>query len=170
MPDSWPLGLAGVEGVFPRRKFKGLEWQPGLSAHIDAKRLSGGLATQPPDRPPDPGNGSPGAVGTATGAEVQSVLQRTTEIYRKPVSIVQSVVAPGIKRATHAPCCNSEGIGALWDSNPSDKCALFYVFEPKRVIGAVRIFSTRPQFLGSPNVQNDRQQAPIVFSLVRSQQ
>jgi hypothetical protein len=40
----------------------------------------------PTERPPDPENGSPGAVGTATGADVQSVLQRTTPNHRKNVA------------------------------------------------------------------------------------
>jgi hypothetical protein len=39
--------LAGVEGVSPDRKLNGLEWQPGSSAHIGAKRLFDGLATRP---------------------------------------------------------------------------------------------------------------------------
>jgi hypothetical protein len=41
--------------------------------------------------PPDPANGSPGAVGAATGAEVRSVLERTSIIYRKPVTAVEYV-------------------------------------------------------------------------------
>jgi hypothetical protein len=45
---------------------------------------------------PSPKNGSPGAVGTATGAEVQGVLERTTQTYRKPDQNVQSA-APGIE-------------------------------------------------------------------------
>ncbi len=73
-----------MEGVSPLRNLKGLEWQPALSAHIDAKRLFGRLATRPPDRPPDPENGSPGTVDAVTGAEVQtSVLLRTTPNYSK---------------------------------------------------------------------------------------
>jgi hypothetical protein len=92
-----------VEGLSPRKNLKGLEWQPGLSAHIDAKGLSGGLATLPPERPPDPETGSPGAVGTATGVEVQSLLERTAKIYRKPVSNVQpAIVALDVDRAAHA--------------------------------------------------------------------
>jgi hypothetical protein len=80
-----------VEGESPRRKFRSLEWQLGLSAHIDAKELSRGLATQPPDRPPDPENESPGTVETATGAEVQrSVLARTVPKYRNAEALVQS--------------------------------------------------------------------------------
>jgi hypothetical protein len=38
----------------------------------------------PTEKPPDPENGNPGAVGTATGAEVQRVLQKTNQSYRKP--------------------------------------------------------------------------------------
>jgi len=37
----------------------------------------------PTGKPPDPESESPGAVGTAIGAEVQSVLERTTQAYRK---------------------------------------------------------------------------------------
>jgi hypothetical protein len=62
------INLAGVEGISLCRKFKSLNWQLGLSAHIDAKGLSGELATPPPDRPPDPKIGSPGAVRTVIGA------------------------------------------------------------------------------------------------------
>jgi hypothetical protein len=40
----------------------------------------------PTERPPDPENGSPGAVGTATGADVKSVLRRTTTSHPKIVS------------------------------------------------------------------------------------
>jgi hypothetical protein len=49
--------------------------------------------------PPKPENESPGAVGTATGVEVQSVLERTTQPYRKPDSNVQSAGALGIERS-----------------------------------------------------------------------
>jgi hypothetical protein len=49
--------------------------------------------------PPKPENESPGAVGTATGVEVQSVLERTTQTYRKPDSNVQSAGALGIERS-----------------------------------------------------------------------
>jgi hypothetical protein len=45
----------------------------------------------PTERPPDPANGSPGTVGTATGAEIQkNVLRRTTAHYRKLRAAVQS--------------------------------------------------------------------------------
>jgi hypothetical protein len=85
--------LAGVEGVSHCRKLKRLEWQPNLSAHIDTKEFSCGLATRPPDRPPDPDNGSPGAVGTATGAEVQNSLEEPKESCRKPNVNVESAAA-----------------------------------------------------------------------------
>ncbi len=66
--------------------FRNLERQTGANAPIDAKELFGGLATRPSDRPPDPENESPGTVGTATGAEVQTnVLQRTSSSYPKIV-------------------------------------------------------------------------------------
>jgi hypothetical protein len=52
----------------------------------------------PTERPPDPENGNPGAVGTATGAEIQrSVLQRTTPRYRKSHACVQSVPLTNFK-------------------------------------------------------------------------
>ena len=64
-----------------------------------------------------------------------------------------------------------EGIGISCHPNVrSDKYALFDAFEAKRVIGSVRICSARPHASGSPDVQNDRQRAPIVFSLVGGQQ
>jgi hypothetical protein len=45
----------------------------------------------PTERPPDPENGSPGAVRTATGAEIQkNVLRRTTPRYLKHSAAVQS--------------------------------------------------------------------------------
>src|SRR5689334_922044 len=47
----------------------------------------------PTGKPPDPESESPGAVGTAIGAEVQSVLERTTQAYRKLDQIVQSAAA-----------------------------------------------------------------------------
>jgi hypothetical protein len=40
----------------------------------------------PTERPPQPENGSPGTLGTETGADVQSVLQRTTPNHRKNVA------------------------------------------------------------------------------------
>ena len=40
----------------------------------------------PTEKPRDLENGSPGTVGTVTGAEVQSVLQRTTPNHRKNVA------------------------------------------------------------------------------------
>ena len=49
--------------------------------------------------PPKPENESPGAVGTATGVEDQSVLERTTQPYLKPDSNVQSAGALGIERS-----------------------------------------------------------------------
>jgi hypothetical protein len=39
-----------------------------------------------------------------------------------------------------------------------------------RLISAVRAASVRPLTLRSPNVQNDRQRAPIIFPLVGGQQ
>jgi hypothetical protein len=44
----------------------------------------------PTEKPPDPENGSPGAVATATGAKLQSVLNGTLPIYCKLDPIVQS--------------------------------------------------------------------------------
>jgi hypothetical protein len=44
----------------------------------------------PTERPPDHENKSPGAEDTATGAEVQSVLRRTTPNYRKTVAHASS--------------------------------------------------------------------------------
>jgi hypothetical protein len=38
----------------------------------------------PTEIPPDPESESPGAVGTATGVEVQRVLQKANQNYRKP--------------------------------------------------------------------------------------
>jgi hypothetical protein len=56
-----------------------------------ADRLSSRPATRPPDRPPDPEIGSPGAVRTATGVEIQkSLLLRTTPKYRNQHTFVQS--------------------------------------------------------------------------------
>ena len=44
----------------------------------------------PTERPPDPDNGSPGTVGTVTGAEIQTtVLPRTTSRYRNRHASVQ---------------------------------------------------------------------------------
>ena len=43
----------------------------------------------PTGKPPNSESENPGAVGTATGAEVQSVLERTSQIYRKPDPNVQ---------------------------------------------------------------------------------
>jgi hypothetical protein len=41
----------------------------------------------PTEKPPDPENGNPGAVGTATGAKVRSVLRQTASTcYRKIVA------------------------------------------------------------------------------------
>jgi hypothetical protein len=40
----------------------------------------------PTERPPHPENGSPGTVGTKTGADVQRVLRRTTPNHRKIVA------------------------------------------------------------------------------------
>ena len=37
----------------------------------------------PTEKPPDPDSKNPGAVGTATGAEVRSFLEETNQIYRK---------------------------------------------------------------------------------------
>ena len=45
-----------MEGLFPSRKFKQLEWQPRLSAHVGIKGLFRGVATRPPNRPPDGGS------------------------------------------------------------------------------------------------------------------
>jgi len=51
----------------------------------------------PTENPPDPDSESPGAVGTATGADVKSVLERTTKTYRTPDANVQSEsVARGV--------------------------------------------------------------------------
>jgi hypothetical protein len=64
-----------------------------------------------------------------------------------------------------------EGLGAFRCNNAySDKRALFDAFEPKRVIGAVRMYSARPHTPGSSSVQHDRQRAPIIFPLVGGQQ
>jgi hypothetical protein len=54
--------------------------QTHLNQHLDAKRLSPPVANRRAKcrPPPDPENGSPGTVATETGAEVQSVLRRTT--------------------------------------------------------------------------------------------
>ena len=78
--------MVGLRDVPRHSSFKDLQLQTGAKAHIDTKGLSGGLATRPPDRPPDPENGSAGAVGTASGAEVQSVLRRTTASYPEIVA------------------------------------------------------------------------------------
>jgi hypothetical protein len=60
-----------------------------------------------------------------------------------------------------------EGIRALCNLNAcSDKFALFDAFEPKRIIGAVRMYSARPPAPRSPNIQTDDQRAPIVSLLV----
>ena len=61
----------------------------------------------PTDKPPDPENGSPGAVATATGAEVQtSILQQTSSSYPKlaahasqirpvkPTAAIRIVISP----------------------------------------------------------------------------
>ena len=47
----------------------------------------------PTERPPDPENESPGAVGTATGAEVRSLLEKTNQSRRKPNVNVPSAAA-----------------------------------------------------------------------------
>ncbi len=106
------LELAGVEGLSPRRKLKGLEGQPCLSAHIGAKGLSGGLATRPPDRPPDTENRSPGAVGTATGVEFQGVLLGTIQTHRQPDPNVQSTAALDIERSSFPQRYKSRGRSA----------------------------------------------------------
>ena len=49
-------------------------------------RLQTLTARFPTEKPPDPKNESPGTVGTVTGAEVKSVLRRTTPSYRKIVA------------------------------------------------------------------------------------
>jgi hypothetical protein len=90
--------MAGVEGLSPRRKIKQLGWQPRLSAHVGFKGLSRGLATPSPDRPPDAGSRNPGAVGTATWAEIQGVPERTVQSYRKPSENVHSGVTLGAER------------------------------------------------------------------------
>jgi hypothetical protein len=49
--------------------------------------------------PPEFGNKSPGAVATATGADIQDVHEKPTESYRKPNVNVQSAVALSTKRS-----------------------------------------------------------------------
>jgi hypothetical protein len=65
----------------------------GSPATVNTRRDA---ATQPLERPPDPENGSPGAVGTATEAEVQSALARTIKIYPEPCPVSCRGCARGI--------------------------------------------------------------------------
>jgi hypothetical protein len=47
----------------------------------------------PTKKPPNPESESPGAVATATGADIQGVLEKANENYRKPNGNVQSAAA-----------------------------------------------------------------------------
>ncbi len=82
-------GVAGSNPATPTNKSPDRSMSFRTSART-AKGALGQLLGQkrrsrlPP--PPDPENGSPGAVGTATGAEVQSVLRRTTASYPEIVA------------------------------------------------------------------------------------
>jgi len=49
--------------------------------------------------PPEIGNRSPGAVDTATGADIQTVLQKTNESYREPDVSVQSAAVLSTERS-----------------------------------------------------------------------
>jgi hypothetical protein len=49
--------------------------------------------------PPEFGNRSPGAVATATGADIQDVHEKATESYRKPNVNVQSAAALSTDRS-----------------------------------------------------------------------
>lgn len=53
----------------------------------------------PTAKPPDPENGSPGAVGTATGAEVQSIVEEANQSCLKPNVNVQSAAALRTERS-----------------------------------------------------------------------
>ncbi len=63
----------------------------------------------PTEKPPDLESENPGAVGTATGAEFQSVLLRTTLNYRKPDPSVQANAHLGIERSVFPQRVNSHG-------------------------------------------------------------
>jgi hypothetical protein len=95
-------------------------------------------------------------VGTARRAQFAAIrLERTAADEERNRALVISL----------------EGLGAFRCNNAySDKRALFDAFEPKRVIGAVRMYSARPHTPGSSSVQHDRQRAPIIFPLVGGQQ
>lgn len=97
--------MAPRAGIRDPKQINGLERLPGTKAHIDTKRLSAPLANlyRPP---PDYESESPGAVPKATGAEVQSVLERTTQTYRKPDDNVQSA-APGMEPSAFSQPRNS---------------------------------------------------------------
>jgi hypothetical protein len=97
--------LAPRAGIRDLKQINGLERLPGTKAPIDAKGLSASLANlyRPP---PDYESKSPGAVGTATGAEFRGVLLRTTQTCRKPDHNVESAV-PGIERSAFSPHRNS---------------------------------------------------------------
>ena len=63
---------------------------PGVPGQLSGQKRRSGL---PP--PPDPENESPGAVGTATGADFQSVPEEASAKYRKSLSSVQPAVVHG---------------------------------------------------------------------------
>jgi hypothetical protein len=97
-------------GDVPRQSsIKDLQLQTGLKAHIDAKGLSAALANRRANwrPPPDPENGSPGTVGTVTGAKVQSVLRRTTPQYCKSLASVQSAADLRVERSVFSRRYNS---------------------------------------------------------------
>jgi len=85
-------------GDVPRRSsIKDLQPQTSPKTQIEAKGLSASLANQRAKwrPPPDPENESPGAVGTATGAEVQSVpcVTSSRSSYRKIGGRANSTIA-----------------------------------------------------------------------------
>jgi hypothetical protein len=72
--------LAGVEGLSPRIKHNDLDWQPDLSAAIEAKGLFGRLATRPPPkRPPNRKKKTPARIGRAQGLSEQDGPRKGTE-------------------------------------------------------------------------------------------
>ncbi len=86
-----PIVMGSPGGAALPNVANSLAWQTDLSAPTDTKRLFGALANRPPDRPPDPENGRPGTVGTATGAGRKAgVLNGTSKNYLSLSQLVQS--------------------------------------------------------------------------------
>lgn len=87
--------MVGPGGVPRHCRNKNLHLQTGVKAHIGAKELSAAFANRSRWRPPpDPENGSPGTVATATGADRKAdVLKEAPAKYLSFTSLVQSETA-----------------------------------------------------------------------------